>query len=170
VIRSEPRTQRTWVAAALLLALGLAQMVADALGLDALKAVSAATGASPAPKVFSSVKGLETFSTRFFVEWTARNGSARSVEITPERYSRLRGPYNRRNAYGAVLAYGPVLAVDPRSRPMLDSVLGFALADGSPLLREIGIDTSDRAGPISVRLELREGAGIGAMPTVLEAR
>jgi len=155
------------MAAVALLALGLAQMAGDVLGIGALKGIGAATGASPAPKVFCSAGRLETFSTRFFVEWTARDGSARSVEITPERYSQLRGPYNRRNAYGAALAYGPVLASDDRTSPMLNSVLTYALRSGSPLLTELGIDTTDRAGPVRVRLVPREGTDAGTLPLVL---
>ena len=160
---------RTGLAAIGLLVLGLAQMAADVTGLRPVKAVLAATGASPAPRVFSAVKGLETFSTRFFVEWTTRDGRLRSVRITPAVYARLHGPYNRRNAYGAALAFGPVLASDPRTRPMLDSVLRFALAADSVLLSELGIDASDRDGPIRVRLEPCEGTDMGDMPTVLEA-
>ena len=47
-------------------------MTGDLLHLSALKGIAAATGASPAPKVFSAVKGLETFSTQYFVEWIDR--------------------------------------------------------------------------------------------------
>src|SRR5687767_15937977 len=96
-------------AAGFLLVLGLAQMVGDLTHFLPLKAVAAATGASPAPKVFSAVQGLETYSTRFFLDL----GDKR-VEITPEVYARIRGPYNRRNVYGAALAYGPVLPVSDR--------------------------------------------------------
>ena len=92
-------------AAAFLLSVGLLQMAGDLLHLPALKGIGAATGASPAPKVFSAVRGLETYSTRFFIEWADRPGRSRVQEITPELYARLRGPYNRRNVYGAVLAF-----------------------------------------------------------------
>src|SRR5258707_888842 len=66
-----------------LLAIGLLQMLGDLLQVPALKAVAAATAASPAPTVFSSVRGLETFSTRFFIEWTDASRRFRSTEITP---------------------------------------------------------------------------------------
>jgi hypothetical protein len=64
-------------AAVFLLALGILQMAGDVLRLPALKGIGAATDASPAPKVFSSVRGLETFSTRFEIEWTDTNGGTR---------------------------------------------------------------------------------------------
>ena len=88
------------------------------------------------------MRGLETYSTRFFLEWTDAQGQAHSLELTPEVYARLRGPYNRRNVYGAVLAYGPVL-------PARAARSGDALrARGdAPLLRELGIDPADVADP-----------------------
>jgi len=102
-------------AASFLLVVGLLQMAGDVLRLPAVKAIGAATAASPAPKVFSAVRGLETYSTRFFIEWNDRAGRPHALEITPELNARVRGPYNRRNVFGAVLAYGPVLASDRRT-------------------------------------------------------
>ncbi len=121
--------------AGLLLLVGLAQMTGDLIGVAALKGVAAATAMSPAPKVFSIARGLETFSTRFFIEWIDAGGNTKSVEITPQVYARMRGPYKRRNVYGAVLAYGPVLPAELR-----DPVIRHALGGESPLLRELGID------------------------------
>lgn len=138
--------------AAALLVLGLLQMAGDVFRLPALRGIGGATAASPAPKVFSAVKGLETYSTRFFVEWTDRGGVRRSLELTPERYQRLRGPYNRRNTYGAVAAYGPLLQMDIRTRPMFESVARYALCGRAPLLRDLGIEPSEIEGPVRIRL------------------
>lgn len=148
---------------------GLAQLTGDLTGLAALKGIGAATCASPAPKVFSAVKGLETYSTTFFLEWIGRDGQAHSLKLTPELNARFRGPYNRRNIFGAVLAYGPVLVSDPRTRPMFDSVARYALCGDAPVLRELGIDPAGIAGRIRVRLEPREGSDTGSLPLVLEA-
>lgn len=157
-------------AALALAALGLAQMAGDLLRVDALKGIAAATGASPAPKVFSAVRGLETYSTRFSLEWTDRNGEQQVLELTPEVYARLRGPYNRRNVFGAVLAYGPILATDPRTRAMYDSVARYALCGDAPILRELGVDPKTVAGGVSVRLRPREGSATGDLPLLLEPR
>src|ERR1700739_844506 len=102
-------------AALFLLIVGLLQMTGDLLRLPALKDVAAAIGASPAPKVFSSVQGLETFSSTFYLEWRDRDGVVHTVELTPELYSRVRGPYTRRNVFGAALAYAPILSADTRT-------------------------------------------------------
>jgi hypothetical protein len=124
--------------AALLLLLGLMQMAGDLLRLPLLKGIGTASGASPAPKVFCALKGYEAYSTRFFLEWIDGKGELRSRPLTAEATGRLRGPYNRRNVYGAALAYGPILPDDLRG-----SVLTYGLAGEAPLLREQGIDPGD---------------------------
>jgi hypothetical protein len=156
-------------AAAALLVVGLLQMAGDVFHLPALRGIGAATTASPAPRVFSSVRGLETYSTHFFIEWTDRDGRAHSLRLTPELYAQLRGPYNRRNVYGAVLAYGPVLQADPRTRPLFEAVARYALCDDAPLLRELGIDPDQiQPGSVRVRLHPLPGTDIGDLNPVLE--
>ncbi|MGH7888835.1 MAG: hypothetical protein ACREPG_13315 [Candidatus Binatia bacterium] len=148
--------------------LGLAQIAGDLANLPPLKAIAAATGASPAPKVFSAVRGLETYSTRFFIEWHDKAGNARALELTPDVYARLDGPYNRRNVFGAVLAYGPILSTDPNGKPMFDAVARYALCGDAPLLRELGIDPNSVEGRVRLRLEPRPGTDLGALPRYLE--
>ena len=143
-------------AAGFLLVLGLAQMLGDITHLLPLKAVAAATGASPAPKVFSAVQGLETYSTRFFLDL----GDQR-VELTPELYARIQGPYNRRNVYGAALAYGPVLP-----EPLLRPVMKHALCGDAPLLRELGLRATRTP---AVELEPLPGTSLGTLRTRFEA-
>src|ERR1700683_3666168 len=93
-------------ASVFLLVIGLLQMAGDLLRVPQVKALAAATGASPAPRVFSSVQGLETFSSDFCIDWKDRNGAAHAIKLAPEMYSRIQGPYNRRNVFGA--AYYPM--------------------------------------------------------------
>jgi len=151
-----------------LLVLGMLQMTADLLHLRALKGVAAATAASPAPKVFSSVRGLETYSSRFFVEWTDKSGAFHSARISPENTAGLRGPYNRRNVYGAVLAYGPVLQSDPSVRPMFEAVSRYALCGDAPLLRELGIPVAEIRGMPRIRIETPPGTQGGELPLEYE--
>jgi hypothetical protein len=112
------------------------------------------------------VKGWETFSTRFFIEWVDASGATHSVEITQERYAQLRGPYNRRNVYGAVLAYGPVLESDPRTRPMCDAVSRYALCGEAPLLSEIGIPAEAATGSLRIRLETQSRVAPSDLPLI----
>lgn len=153
-----------WLAAGLVV-LGSLQMVGDLAGILALKAIGAATNASPAPKVFSSVQGLETYSTRFFVEWRTATGATARVELTPETVSRLRGPYNRRNVYGAALAYAPVLP--PQLR---EPVMHAALCGDRALLRELGVNPGEVSDPVVVVLEPLPGTSLGNLPTRIRAR
>jgi hypothetical protein len=157
-------------AAAFLLFVGLLQMTGDLLeraGIEkvgsAIRGVGAATTASPAPKVFSSVRGLETYSTRFYVEWTDLTGEEHSLHVTPEVYARLRGPYNRRNVYGAALAYGPVLPKELR-----EPVMRYAVCGDAPLLRELGINP-EQVKSVWVRYEPLPGTDLGDLPRKLEA-
>lgn len=152
----------------LLLVVGLGRMAADLAGAGGLAAALGALGASPAPKVFSSVQGLETFSSRFLVEWSDAEGRTHSVPLTPERYARIRGPYNRRNVYGAAIAYGPILASDARTRPLFASVSRSALCGDATLLRELGVETPGRVGPVQIRVEPRQRPADAAWPTVLQ--
>lgn len=138
-----------------LLALGLAQMAGETLHLLPLKALALATGASPAPRVFSTVKDEEPYSTRFAIDWTDRGGGAHTLAVTPETYAHLDGPYNRRNAYGAAMAGGPMMAAEPRLRPMFEAVARHGLCGDAPVLRELGVDPADVVGPPRVRYEPR---------------
>lgn len=158
-------------AAFFLVVLGVLQMTGDLLEQYVyapvgriLKGLGAASTASPMPKVFSSVRGLETYSTRFFLEWTDLAGVEHSLLLTPEIYARMHGPYNRRNVYGAALAYGPVLPTELR-----EPVMRYALCDNAPLLRELGIDTGQIVGPVRIRYESLPGTEMGDLPRVLEA-
>lgn len=161
--------RRYRVAAGCLIALGLLQMTGDLIGSVEVKAVGAMTGASPAPRVFSAVRGWETYSARFFIEWNGTDGGRHSLELTPEVGARIRGPYVRRNVYGAALAYGPVLQGDERTRGMWESVTRYALCDEAPLLRELGIDPGAIAGPVRVRFEPLPGIETPDLKRVLEA-
>ena len=78
---------KTQFAAGLLLALGLLQMVGYAIGSQPLRAIGAATAASPLPLVFSDVKGLETFASEFSLSVETRDGQKKQFLITPELYS-----------------------------------------------------------------------------------
>jgi len=91
-------------AACLLCVIALGAMLGDVLDWPALKGAATAMTIAPLPKVFSDVRGLETFASAFAFEITVPGQETKIVPITPELYERLAGPYNRRNVYGAALA------------------------------------------------------------------
>jgi hypothetical protein len=127
------------VGAAALLVLGSLQMVGDAAGIAPLKGIGAALTASPLPKVFTDVRGLETFASEFTLLATLPSGRELTLPITPEVYRRLGGPYNRRNVYGAALSYAPRLP-----RPLWEAVFCFGLGSEGPLRRELGVPAGAR--------------------------
>lgn len=141
----------------LLLALGLSQMTADLMGFSLIKGLAAASGASPAPKVFSSVDGLETFSSEFFLTWKNKDSTIEKIKLTPEVYSKIKGPYNRRNVYGAAIAYGPILQTNTLSKEMFFSVSRFAFCNQATLLHELGINPENISYPINLEVKPKAG-------------
>ena len=121
------------IAAVGICALGLTAMAGDALGIRALKGIGLASTIAPCPKVFCDTKGMEAFASKFVLLFET-NGHAAEVELTPELYSRLEGPYNRRNVFGAALSFGPRLP-----EPLWRSVFEYGLGENGPLRRELGI-------------------------------
>lgn len=123
--------------------IGLAGMAGTALGSPAIQAIAAATASSPAPKVFTTQGGMESFSTKFLLVWTDQDGQ-HEMPLDYDNYGKLDGPYNRRNVYGAVLAAAPMLIANPHLKPMFDdvSVFGLCPENGAPILRELGVDVS----------------------------
>jgi hypothetical protein len=134
---------RSWLPWFLVL-LGLGQMAADVANVPIVSALFFATAASPAPKVFTALSGLEPFSSRFALE-TVRGGMiTETTTVTSELYQRLSGPYNRRNVFGAILAGGAVLKQSPWTAPMVDAVLNYGLCgERPPLVEELGLPQGD---------------------------
>lgn len=91
------------------LAIGLLQIIGYLTKVKIIRDLGVVTASSPLPIVFTEVKGVETFASDFFFQFTNQNGSLEKIKITPEIYSKFKGPYNRRNIYGAAISYGPVL-------------------------------------------------------------
>lgn len=166
--RDTRRERGASLVAGALLVLGLTQMLADAAGVLPLKALAAATAASPAPKVFTAVRGYEALSTSYRLEWTDASGATRTLPLDAERVGGLAGPYNRRNVYGAALAFGPVLWADERTRPLLEAVVTRSLRGERSILAELGA-SPDVGGPVSVRYALRPGLERDDLPTLLTA-
>jgi hypothetical protein len=149
-------TGRSAMVVVLLTGIGSLQMVGDLAQVPVLKGFGTAFAASPAPKVFTAHKGFETYSARFLLHWTDKQGARHSLELTPEVYRGVAGPYNRRNAYGAALSYAPVLNSDERTRPMLDAAIQHVFCGRSTLLEEIGVDRASAQGHFEFELQPRQ--------------
>ena len=104
-----------------------------------MRGIGAATVASPFPKVFSDVDGLETFASSFEISGRDENGDKFAIELGPDLYSQLQGSYNRRNVYGAALSYAPRMP-----EPLWQSVFCYGLGPDGPLRRELGLPPGAR--------------------------
>lgn len=118
----------------LVVAIGFLQVVGFLVGSKSIRGLGMAYCSSPLPIVFTEVKGVETFASDFFIRFRDGNvAEEKSIQITPEVYQKLKGPYNRRNVYGAAISYGPVL---PDS--LWKSVLNYGICEGT-LAEELGL-------------------------------
>jgi len=115
-------------------------MAGHVLMFPALKGFGLATCAAPYTKVFCQATAIddgrlfETFAADFQILYVRSSGERGGLQITPELYSKIAGPYNRRNVYGAVLAYAPALPQDLR-----DSTIRYALFDPGHITTELGL-------------------------------
>lgn len=87
--------------------------------------------------------GFETFAADFSLILKSNNGSETVVPVTPEFYQNLKGPYNRRNVYGAALSYAPRLP-----EALWQSV--FCYGFNGPLRQEFAI--ADDVQTISIHI------------------
>jgi hypothetical protein len=128
-----------------MLCIGSMQMLGYAVHSRLLRGIGAASGIAPFPKVFSEAEGFEAFAARFCVGGEREDSRWWSRELEPEWYSQLKGPYNRRNVYGATLAFAPRLPTQLRQ-----TLLDAAFAPGSALRRELRIPEDVRGLQITI--------------------
>lgn len=147
------RVRAANLAAAAVLTLGLTQFVGAVTGNRVLRGVGAASAAAPLPKVFSAHRGFETFANDFELCYD-RGGQRVRVPLTAERAHHLRGPYNRRNVYGAALSYGPLLPSG-----LLDPVLSYGLRPDGPLRAELGVPADAEHVTVEIHSKTRGREG-----------
>lgn len=125
--------------ASLLLVVGSSAMLAHIAGWTKLKGLALASCIAPYTKVFCSAQTqdgekIETFSNRLELQYHLADGSTHRQKITPDTYQNIKGPYQRRNVYGAVLAYGPALP-----RQFCQHTLDYAFSPSQGILNELNI-------------------------------
>lgn len=130
-----------------ILAVGCLQMAGFVLENRILRGLGAASGASPLPKVFSAVNDYETFAADFTILYELA-GKSNEIAVTPAFYQRLKGPYNRRNVYGAALAYAPVLP-----EKIWKTVFSYGLQNGGAFFSELGLP--EKAARVRVRVRAK---------------
>ena len=131
----------------LVVLIGMLQIIGYVTKVDAIRSLGIVSSSAPLPLVFTEVKGVETFVSDFYIRYKDAEGVQQELKLTPEIYKQLRGPYNRRNIYGAAIGYGPVL---PES--LWNSVLSYGLCNH--VLNE-EFDISNEASEVSVSIKTR---------------
>jgi hypothetical protein len=132
--------------ALLILLLGLTRMAGHLMDNRTLQGLGAASGIAPFPKVFCDSDGYEAFTATCVLSGQKPNGTRQEILLTPERYARLQGPYQRRNAYGAALIFAPRLPENLRQ-----SLLQQQMSPGSPLWHELGLPANWTAACLTIQ-------------------
>ncbi len=141
--------------AVLLIAVGSLQYLGFITDIKQLRGIGFATVASPLPLVFSHFRGMETFASSFQLETIDSNGKTKWYEIDPKTYSKLEGPYNRRNIYGAAIAYGPAMT-QPNEAKLVKTVLNYGFCAPGPLKKEFELPSDVKTANIHVTSKTRE--------------
>ena len=128
-----------------ILLLGLTRMAGYLMDNRALQGLGAASGLAPFPKVFCDSDGYEAFTATCVLSGQKPDGTREEIPLTPERYARLQGPYQRRNAYGAALIFAPRMPENLRL-----SLLQQQMAPGSPLWQELGLPDNWTAAQLTI--------------------
>ena len=147
-----PRQRGLWCrncAAVLIGVVGSLQMVGNLTGSTVLRGLGAATTIAPFTKVFSDVNGYEPFASEFTFRYRDAGGMFVEAAITPAQVSRFKGPYNRRNVYGAALSYAPRL---PAS--LWEPVFCHGLISHGSLRNELGLADATEVS-VTIRTKTR---------------
>ena len=133
-----------------LILLGLIQTVAYLFNLNKLKGLASVTVASPLALVFSNFRGIDTYALDFKVSLNSKSQGIIEREITPSLYSKLEGPYNLRNVYGAVFSYGAKFQTE-KELAVLNAVLDYGLCSPGQLVKDFGLSNDIQNGEVFIQ-------------------
>jgi len=151
----------------ILVAVGCIRAFANVAEMEKTSAAFAALNVSPAMKVFTAHNGYETFSPKFEIEFVSDKVRT-FVQLTPELYRKLGGPYNRRNVYGAAISYGPVLVSQENTWPLFESVAKYSFCSPASLITELDLDVPQPIESIVLHYIHNEKSANDLYPSKLE--
>lgn len=137
---------------------GLLSCAGYALQIDAVRGLGFATVASPLPLVFSHFRGQEAFANELAIRLTTKSGQVTEDRIDYRVFSGMDGPYNRRNAYGAVISFGSYFTTE-NEKNLRDSVLRYGFCEPGPLVQRYGITESLASAEIIITRRGSKGDG-----------
>ncbi len=136
--REKPQVMKYNLIAFFLIFLATVKVFADVFDFEKLSALAAITNVAPAMKVFTAHKGYETYSSKFSLKTTHVDGENVEISIDSKTYAGLKGPYNRRNVYGALIAYGPYLTSKSNTKTMWEEMARKTFCGNNSVLSELG--------------------------------
>jgi len=142
--------------------IGFLQIIGHLTKVKTIKNLGVVTAASPLPIVFTEVKGVETFASDFYMTWNNDFNQVQEVKITPALYSKLKGPYNRRNVFGAAIAYGPVLP-----KEIWNPILNYGLCQDI-LKNELGLPIDQKSFALQIKTRTKDRRGNWTLKTSCE--
>jgi sterol desaturase/sphingolipid hydroxylase (fatty acid hydroxylase superfamily) len=120
-----------------LIFIGFSNMIGYTLDIPIFRTIGVISTASPLPLVFSSYNGVETFSTEIVIKLDFGT-KIESMIMDSGAYSKLQGPYNRKNVIGAIFSHGPFFNTDNLVK-LKEQVLDWGFCRGF-LVREFGYE------------------------------
>lgn len=132
-----PRKLWKYILMNLLFMLGALNLTGMIFHSPELRGIAVMTMASPLPFVFTSYNDVETFSTTFTMDVTFKNRSQGNFILDQQMYSKLKGPYQRRNVIGAIFSHGPFFD-NPQMIQIREQILDWGFCRGH-LAHEFGI-------------------------------
>jgi sterol desaturase/sphingolipid hydroxylase (fatty acid hydroxylase superfamily) len=137
---------------------GMANSIAFLAHSNIAKDIGFATVSSPLPLVFSSFKGVETFSTEFQTKVELTNGTVFERPLDLDAYSMFKGSYPKRNVYGAVFSHGPFFD-DPKMINLRQQVLHYAICKPGIMIRQVLGNINVKSLNVTVTSKTRNNTG-----------
>jgi len=153
----------------LLVSVGSVRAFANIAEMEKTSAAFAALNVSPAMKVFTAHNGYETFSPKFEIEFISGE-RRKTINLTPELYRKLSGPYNRRNVYGAAISYGPVLVTNENTKPLFNSVAKYSFCEPASLITELDLEVPQPIDTVILHYIHNDSSANDLYPSTLEVK
>lgn len=143
VLRKSKKLKLKTILTYMLILLGIANIHGYLIHTEKIKPIATLSVASPLPIVFSHYKGIETFATSiyFYKEFKHFTDGESSFEHFDNKlYSKIKGSYNRKNAYSVLLTHGVMF--EGKTKELRDDILHYGLCK-SNLVHELDILKKD---------------------------
>ena len=133
-----PKYERKDLVYYVIIALALLRPIGFVLNSRVINAIGASTCISPLPTVFSNPGGIEAFSSRYLIVYSASDTVQDTVLITPAMFGKLPRSYPFRNVVSLTFGYFPLL---PQS---MSTALLQQMFFREKILQEMGIPACEK--------------------------